>query len=226
MKTLYTLETLAEFIKENGRAPSAVKEEMGLYRWIKRNKELIEEVALDNELFQNVGLLDKNENKKEKHIEEIVNFIKKNGKMPRSGVAGESALYSYYYKNREECLKNEIIRDIVNSKKSPKEAELISFVEENGIMPRGNVEVESHLYVWFTRNKEQALENKAVKEAYLKPRKREMKYSVEDLFDFVNENGRLPSSTDKNESGFYQWFARNREECLAHSFIRETYNKQ
>ena len=250
-----SLEIIKEFTNKEKRLPyssGCPKSEEKLYRWFniqkrkcsdgtleKEKVKLITEIAnrfpqinkkqSSNSTIQNKPNTHTNRNKYS--LSKLNNFIREHKKIPDSRVIKEKNLYQFYYRNKKNIEKLNILtideRELIHLIKKYGSAnrsskytinDLISFFKENERIP--DPKAEKDLYHYYHRQKRKLSNLNVFSENELKLIKLielykstslRVVHNIQELINFVSINKRLPSSKNINESKLYQFYYRKKQ---------------
>ena len=221
----YDIEMLISFVEKNGKMPkNGIKNEKELLSYFYRNKTECLKNSVIKETYEGSKI-----KKTKKNIKTLLDFIKKNDRMPRGGVENERSLYQWFSNNKEKCLNVSFVKKAYDKsiiKKGKYSVNVLKFfIEKNNRMPKNDIRNEKGLLSYFYRNKTECLKNLVIKKTYEESKIKKTKNNIEMLISFIDKNKRMPRGSIKNEKGLYSFFLQNKEDCLNVSIVREAYKK-
>ena len=242
-----------KFVNTQGRLPvSSDKEEKNLYWWcglVWRNVNGLADVF--PEVLAKLKELrwgERTDIKTEKRVKEFWEFVNTHGRLPKCRVKEEKSLYEWCAKvwRNESGLADrcpEVLAKLkemkwgegIDIKREKINREFFEFVNTHGRLPKCRVKEEKSLYEWYVkvwRNESGLADRYPEVLAKLK----EMRYGegnglrtekrAEEFWKFIEENGRLPKYSVKEEKFLWWWCGRVwRNDCGLADRFPEVYAK-
>ncbi|MBK7094289.1 MAG: hypothetical protein IPH57_04220 [Saprospiraceae bacterium] len=231
----YTFDDLVEFISNKRRMPnSRDPNEASLYQFYYKNKKNLENIdTLSSQESKLIELINKyGSSKQPKYtIDELMEFLKINKRMPDARDPNEASLYQFYYKNKKNLenidtlsSQESTLIELINkygSSKHPKYTidELMEFLKINKRMPDARDPNEASLYQFYYKNKKNlenidtlsSQESKLIELINKYGSSKQPKYTIDELMEFLKINKRMPDARDPNEASLYQFYYKNKK---------------
>ena len=195
----FTIQDLIDFVTKHGRLPIVGrKSERTLYGW------MLEQIHKGNQEVIKIYNMYKRKNYT---IQDLIDFVNTFNRLPKLSMENEFERRLYYWMHKQISSNNQEVIEIYNKYnikpiRYTTIQDLIDFINTYNRLPKSKAEYESEkrIYKWMREQIRRG--NQVVIEIY---NKYNIKFTIQDLKDFVNKYGRLPRGYIKSEQLLYSW---------------------